>query len=438
MGDRAARLAMLRLMPLLIGMNVIAYLDRLNITFAETQLSRDLALSASQFGLAAGIFFAGYLLFEIPSNLVLARVGARRWFARIMLTWGVLAAACALAWDATSLIVLRFLLGVAEAGFVPGVIFFIACWFPEPYRGRATAWFLSGIAISVLVGGPLSGAMLSMDGLLGLQGWQWLFALQGLPAVLVGLYVLRALPDRPADAPWLDAAQKAWFERRLAEDAARVEHASPPTLKRAFGDRRVLLLGAIFFTLNVAGYGVIFWMADIVERIGGLSELEVGLIATIPFGCAAVGLFALGRAADRRVGDARRRVVIVGMVLAAAGAAGTAVLPPAIGIAALAVGAFGMLGTIPAFWTLPAQFLTGRVAAGGIALITSFGVFGGLIGPVLVGGLKDATGELDAGLLAVSAIVLVGALLATLLRLDRPVREERAAAPPTEPVSVTS
>ena len=429
---------MWRLMPLLVLMNVIAYLDRLNITFAETQLSDDLALTASQFGLAAGIFFLGYLLFEIPSNLALAEVGARRWLARIMITWGVLAAACALAWDATSLIVLRFFLGVAEAGFFPGVIFFIACWFPEPYRGRATAAFLSGIAISVIVGGPLSGAMLALDGALGLEGWQWLFVLQGLPAVLVGLYVFRALPDRPSEAPWLDAAQKAWFDRRLAEDAEAVEHAGPSSLRRAFTDRRVLLLGGVYFTLNLAGYGVIFWMADIVERIGGLSEVEVGLVAMIPFSFGALGLFVLGRAADRRRGDERRKVVIVGLMTAAVGAAAAALLSPVPAVAALAVGSFGMLGTIPAFWTVPAQLLSGRVAAGGIALITSFGVFGGLIGPVLVGALKDATGGLDAGLLAAGASVLVGAVLASLVRLDgRPRRERAAPAAPPEPVTVT-
>ena len=429
---------MWRLMPLLVLMNVIAYLDRLNITFAETQLSDDLALTASQFGLAAGIFFLGYLLFEIPSNLALAKIGARRWLARIMVTWGVLAAACALAWDATSLIVLRFFLGVAEAGFFPGVIFFIACWFPEPYRGRATAAFLSGIAISVIVGGPLSGAMLALDGALGFEGWQWLFVLQGLPAVLVGFYVLRALPDRPGEARWLDAAQKRWFERRLAEDAAAVEHAGPSSLKRAFTDRRVLLLGGVYFTLNLAGYGVIFWMADIVERIGGLSELQVGLVAMIPFSFGALGLFVLGRAADRRRGDDRRKVVIFGLLTAGVGAAAAALLSPVLAVAALAVGSFGMLGTIPAFWTVPAQLLSGRVAAGGIALITSFGVFGGLIGPVLVGALKDATGGLDAGLLAASLSVLFGAVLASLIRLDgRPRRERAAPAAPPEPVTVS-
>ena len=404
--DSAVAVALRRLMPLLVGMQVIAFIDRVNITFAEDELTRDLGLSATAFGLASGIFFLGYLVLEVPSNLILHRVGARRWLARIMVTWGVFAAAAAFAWDATSLVVFRLLLGFAEAGFFPGVIYFLLCWFPDSDRARATGYFMTGIALAAVLGGPFSGGLLEMDGLLGLAGWQWMFVGQGVPAVLIGLYVWRALPDTPQEAPWLEPAQAAALDARLAGEAAVREAREGLDLRGALTDRRVLRLGAVYFCSNFAGYGLIFWLADIIERAGDLRPIELGLVATVPFAFGTLGLFVLGRAADRAAD--RRRPVAAGLMLGALGTVLLVVLPPIPAMLGAVIATFGLLGVIPAFWALPTDMLSGRAAAGGIALVNTIGVTGGLFGPVTVGVLKDATGSLDAGLLTLAAVLVLG------------------------------
>jgi MFS transporter, ACS family, tartrate transporter len=399
-------------MPVLVLMHVIAYADRVNITFAETELTRDLAISSTVFGLAAGIFFASYVVLEIPSNLMLHRFGARVWMGRIMISWGIVAAATAFVWDGASLVVARVLLGVGEAGFFPGVIYLIACWFPERDRARAMGIFLLGIVGASVIGGPLSGATLELDGVLGLEGWQWLFLLQGLPAIGMGLWVLRALPGSPAEAGWLAPDEREALERELAEEsAARVaRHAF--TLRAALSDRRILHCAAVYFTINFASYGTIFWFADIVERIGDVDGIELGLLAGIPMALGSAGLVVIGRRSDLS-GD-RRRWVVIGTLLGAAGLASTALLPPEAGVLTLAVCAFGLLGAIPAFWAMPTSLLSGRAAAGGIALVNTIGVTGGLFGPIVVGAAKDA-GSLEAGLAALAAVLLLGSALAARL-----------------------
>jgi MFS family permease len=404
--DAAIARALRRLLPILVLMHVIAYLDRLNITFAETSLSEDLALSGTLFGLAAGIFFLPYVILEVPSNLAMHRVGARKWMARIMISWGVAAMLGALAWNAASLIGARLLLGAAEAGFFPGVIFFLACWFPDAARAKATSIFLLGIPIAVLVGGPLSGGILELDGVLGLDGWRWLFLLEGLPAVAVGVWLLRALPDRPTEAAWLDPQQARALEAAVDEETG----PEPLELRAALTDRRVLRLAAVYVCVNLAAYGVIFWLADLIERIGSLSSFEVGLISAIPFAFGTLGLLLLGRRSDRA--DDRRAVLATGMALGAIGLVGVALTGPVLGVAALCVSTFGVLGAIPAFWGIPAALLSGRAAAGAMALINAIGVIGGLIGPVVVGALRDATDSLDAGMLVLAAVLAAGAVMA--------------------------
>jgi MFS family permease len=406
----AVALALRRLLPVLVLMHVIAYLDRLNITFAETSLRDDLALSATLFGLAAGVFFLPYVVLEVPSNLALHRVGARLWMARIMVSWGIAAMLGALAWDASSLIGARMLLGAAEAGFFPGVVYFLACWFPEADRAKATGVFMLGIPIAVLVGGPLSGALLELDGVLGLDGWRWLFVMEGLPAVAVGVWLLRALPDRPADAAWLPAPDARALERVLAEEESGRSERESIDLRAALRDRRVLRLAAVYVCVNLGAYGVIFWLADLIERIGDLSSFEVGLIAAIPFAFGTIGLLVLGRRSDRS--GNRRGVLAAGMAMAAAGLLGVAATGPIVGVAFLCVSTFGLLGAIPVFWGIPAALLSGRAAAGAIAMINAIGVMGGLIGPVLVGALRDATGSLDAGMVALAVVLALGAALA--------------------------
>jgi MFS family permease len=410
MVDSAVATALRRLLPILVLMHVIAYLDRLNITFAETTLSDDLALSATLFGLAAGIFFLPYVILEIPSNLALHRVGARLWMARIMVSWGIAAMLGALAWNAGSLIVARMLLGAAEAGFFPGVIYLLACWFPDAQRAKATGVFMLGIPIAVLVGGPLSGALLELDGVLGLDGWRWLFLLEGLPAVAVGLWLLRALPDRPTDARWLAPDEARALENAVAEEEKARPDGETLELRDALRDRRVLRLAAVYVCVNLSAYGVIFWLADLIERIGSLSSFEVGLISAIPFAFGTLGLLVLGRRSDH-AGD-RRKVLAFGMGLSAAGLVGVAAAGPVLGVAFLCVGTFGLLGAIPAFWGIPAALLSGRAAAGAIALINAIGVMGGLIGPVVVGALRDATGSLDAGMLVLAGVLALGAAMA--------------------------
>jgi len=417
---RAVALAFRRLLPLLLLMHVIAYADRVNITFAETELTRDLAISSTVFGLAAGIFFASYVALEIPSNLVLHRVGARVWMGRIMISWGIVAAATAFVWDGASLVVARILLGVGEAGFFPGVVYLIACWFPERDRARAMGVFMLGIVGASVIGGPLSGATLELDGVLGLEGWQWLFLVQGLPAIAMGFWVLRVLPSSPAEARWLSPEEREALERELAAEAGARESRNAFTLRGALTDRRILHCAAVYFTINFASYGTIFWFADIIERIGDIEGIELGLLAGIPMALGSAGLIVIGRRSDRS-GD-RRRWVVIGMLLGASGLAGTALLPPEAGVLTLAVCAFGLLGAIPAFWAMPTSILSGRAAAGGIALINTIGVTGGLFGPIVVGAAKDA-GSLEAGLGALAAVLILGAGLASRLPFLAPLAE---------------
>ena len=393
-------------------MHVIAYADRVNITFAETEITNDLAISATVFGLAAGIFFLSYVALEFPSNLMLHRVGARLWMGRIMISWGIVATLTAFVWDGASLVAARILLGVGEAGFFPGVVYLLACWFPERDRGRAMSVFLLGIVIASVIGGPVSGAMLELDGVLGLEGWQWIFIGQGLPAVAVGLWVLRALPGSPAEAHWLPAAEREALERELAAEAAAREARQAFTLRDAMTDRRILQCAAVLFTINFAAYGAIFWAVDIIERVGEVEGIELGLLVGIPMALGSTGLIVIGRLSDRS-GD-RRRWVVIGILLGAAGLAGTALLPAEAGIVTLGVCAFGLLGAIPALWVIPTSLLTGRPMAGGLALVNTIGVSGGIFGPVTVGAAKDA-GSLEAGLGVLACVLLVGAVLAARL-----------------------
>jgi ACS family tartrate transporter-like MFS transporter len=393
-------------------MHVIAYADRVNITFAETEMTESLAISATVFGLAAGIFFLSYVALEIPSNLVLHRVGARLWMGRIMISWGIVATLTAFVWDGASLVVARILLGVGEAGFFPGVIYLLACWFPERDRGRAMSVFMLGIVIAALLGGPVSGGLLELDGVLGLEGWQWLFIGQGLPAVAVGFWVLRALPGSPAEADWLPDAERSALQAELAAESAAREARQRFTLREAMTDRRILKCAAVYFTINFASYGTIFWIADILERVGDVEGIELGLLAAVPMALGSTGLVVIGRMSDRS-GD-RRRWVVIGMLLGALGLAGTAALPAEAGILTLGVCAFGLLGAIPAFWAMPTSLLTGRAMAGGVALVNTIGVSGGIFGPLVVGAAKDA-GSLEAGLGVLACVLLVGAALAARL-----------------------
>jgi MFS transporter, ACS family, tartrate transporter len=362
----------------------------------------------------------------VPSNLALHKFGARRWIARIMVTWGLISAATALVQGEASFYVVRFLLGVAEAGFFPGMILYLSFWFPARERARAVGFFMSAIAISYAIGAPISGAIMSVfDDAAGLTDWQWLFIIEAVPAVLGGFFVLRYLDDGPADATWLEDDERRWLATRLeSEEEARLGR-ERHSVTEALRDRRVLAFGLLYFCMVVNVYGLSFWVAEIVDDIGGLSEVGKGFVTAIPYTVAIVGLVLISRHSDR---TGERKQHVAGALGVAAGAfAISTIVSPVAAVAALAVGLFFLLGAHPVFWTMPAALLSGAAAAAGIALINSIGNLGGFVGPYLVGLLEDATGSTDGGLLVLAAILLGGAILALKVTHDpaveRPPRE---------------
>jgi ACS family tartrate transporter-like MFS transporter len=408
---RAFARARRRLIPFLFLLYVVAYLDRVNVGFAALQMNAALGLTPAVFGLGAGIFFLGYTLFEIPSNLLMQRFGARVWIARIMISWGLVSAGMMFVQGPASFYLLRLLLGIGEAGFFPGVILYLTCWFPAAERARAVASFMTATAIAGVVGGPISGALLLLDGVGGLGGWQWLFLLEGLPAVALGLVVLKVLPNGPADASWLPAEERQAILARLAE-----EHGAAGTthdLRSALTSGRVWLLGAVYFCVVCGLYGISFWLPQILRSLAGWGDLRIGLMSALPYLVAAVTMVVAAAHSDR-TGERRRHVALslvagaVGFVVASSQATLTA-------FAGLALAAIGVWGSFGPFWALPTRFLRGTAAAAGIALVNSLGNVGGFVGPYMVGLVKDATGRFEAGLLSLAALLVVGAVLAWLV-----------------------
>lgn len=403
-----------RLIPFLFLLYVVAYLDRVNIGFAALEMNRDLGFSATVYGLGSGIFFISYTLLEVPSNLVLARVGARVWIGRIMLTWGLVSVAMAFVRDAWTFYLLRFLLGAAEAGFFPGIIFYLTQWFPARERAHAVALFMTGTAIAGVIGGPVSSVLLQMDGALGLRGWQWLFVIEGLPAIALAPVVWRRLDGRPEDAAWLTDAERAWLLETLSAEttgAPGVRH----DLRGALTSGRLWLLAAIYFFVVLAFYGVAFWLPQIVQSLGHYPSTVVALIAAVPYVVAAVGMVFVGRRSDR-TGE-RRGHVAVPALIGAAGFLAAATAPASLGMAlgALSVAAFGIWGALGPFWALPTAFLRGTAAAGGVALVNALGNVGGFVGPTLVGYARDLTGSFSAGLWVLAAGLVAAAGLALAL-----------------------
>ena len=399
-----------RILPLILVAYCIAYLDRANIAVAALTMNKDLGFSAFTYGLGAGIFFLGYFIFEVPSNLILERVGARRWIARIMFTWGILSAACAFVTGPTSFIVVRFLLGVAEAGFFPGVMLYFTYWFPARFRGRITAMlFLAGPTANAL-SNVAGGALLDMDGVLGLRGWQWVFISEAAPAVILSFVVLRKMIDRPSDANWLEPDERQWLEKELDGERAEVEAQGRLTLGKALMDSRVVALSTIYFLSVTAGYGTTFFLPQIVKGLG-LSNFMTGLASAIPYLIGMIALLLWGWSSDRR--GERRWHLIAASVTAAigfslAGVAGNSFWS----LPAICLAVIGIYGTRPTFWPLPSIFLSGTAAAGGIALINSIGNLGGYVGPFIVGWIKDSTNSFEMALYFLAACSLaLGALV---------------------------
>ena len=402
-----------RLVPFLFLCYVVAYLDRVNVGFAKLQMQADLALSDTVYGLGAGIFFIGYFLFEVPANLLMTKVGARRWIARIMISWGIVSACMMFTSDARSFYILRFLLGVAEAGFFPGVILYLTYWYPARRRARIVAIFMSAIAVAGVLGGPLSGWIMSaLAGHSGLAGWQWLFMLEGLPSVVVGVWALWFLDDSVRDANWLSDEEKDVLARDLAADAETGQRL-PMTLRHVLGSSRVWMLCLMYFLFVMGLYGVGFWLPQLVRNSGVQEVFSVGLLAAIPYGVAAVVMIWLARNSDRS-GERRWHTALAAFAGAAGLALTTQVHDPVMAMAALSLATAGILSTFPVFWSLPTAMLGGTAAAAGIAMINSVGNLAGFLSPYLVGMIKDMTHSTSHGMMLLAASMAAGGLLVLL------------------------
>ena len=404
-----------RLMPFLLLLYIVAWLDRVNVGFAALQMNEDLGFSATVYGFGAGVFYFGYALFEIPSNLVLARVGARLWIARIMITWGLVSVAMMFVHNAITFYILRFLLGVAEAGFLPGIIYYLTYWFPRAQRANAVSWFMAAIPLSVVIGGPLAGLLLEMDGLRGLAGWQWLFLLEGAPAVILGVVVLFYLTDKPDQAQWLNPDERVWLSERIEAEHARARSQHGVGLGRAFLHPTVWALTFVMFACQCGSYGLTYWMPQIVQSVSGLSNFKVSMLTAIPYIAATIGMVFIGWNSDR-TGERFLHIAVPCVIAAMGFIASVYLTSPVPAMIALTVAAVGDLGSRGPFWALPGRFLTGNAAAGGIALINTVASLGGFVGPYVVGLAKTATGEFSAGLVLLAPLMLAGAFVAWRLR----------------------
>ena len=398
-----------RLLPLIALAYCIAYIDRSNISFAALTMNKDLGFNAYIYGWGAGIFFFGYFLFEIPSNLILEKVGARIWIARIMITWGIISALTCLITGTTSFLIIRFLLGAAEAGFFPGMILYFTYWFPAEYRGRVISTLFIAQPVANAVASIASAAILEMDGVLGVKGWQWIFIIEAVPAILLGLVILRAMTDRPAHADWLAPEERDWLQARIDRENSQVESAGRMTLMRALGDPRVVALSLIYLMSVTANYGIVFFMPQIIKGIG-LTNMMTGIVSSVPYIIGTVGLVAWGWSSDRH--KERRWHLIVASTLGALGLAFAAWSGASYwALLGMSAATIGIYGSRVAFWPMPSMFLTGTAAAGAIAMINATGNLGGYFGPFIVGWIRNSTKSFEAGLYFLAACSLMAAII---------------------------
>lgn len=418
--DRVIKKVSWRLLPFLFVLYVIAYLDRVNFGYAALEMNSELGISAEMFGFLSGIFFIGYLLFEIPSNIILQRVGARVWIARIMITWGIIVIITAAASSALELAALRFILGIAEAGFFPGLILYLTVWFRQRELAQAVALFMAALAVSNIIGAPVSTWILDNVAWFGIAGWRWLFILEGIPAVLLGIMTWLYLTDRPADARWLDEEEKTWLSRELgAEDEVRRKNGADGQIRTVIADRNVWHLALVYCTLVIALYGTGFWMPQIIKALSpSSSNFTIGMLMMIPFVAALICMIAWSRHSDR-TGERRWHTALPplagGIALVGAGMA----FQPVIAFLLLVIATVGIYCSFGPFWTQPVAVFTGTGAAVGIALINSVGNLGGFIGPALMGFLTASTGTLEGGLVAVGCCLVTSGILAAFVHENR-------------------
>ncbi|MDH0746869.1 MFS transporter [Pseudomonas sp. GD03842] len=428
-GEKLLRRVLLRIVPFIFICYVISYLDRTNVGFAAISMNKDLGLTATLFGWAAGLFFFGYFIFEIPSNLLMQRFGARVWIARIMITWGLISIGTAFATGPISFSIMRFLLGVAEAGFTPGVYLYFTYWFPGKWRAKATAAFLLGIPTANIFGSPLSGWLLDMHGVLGLKNWQFLLVAEALPAVLLGIACLFVLVDTPAKARWLSAREKAWLDNKLSSEQASISASHGNTLRGALTNPKVFVLAAINFCCIVGSIGIGIWMPQIIKSLG-MENSTVGLVAALPYILGAICMTVWARLANRS--KQRLPYVVSALSLAAVSLVAAGLTDhPVLKVACLAMAVASNLSFQATFWAIPSTFLTGRAAAGGLALIVSIGNLGGFAGPFMIGLIKDATQSFSVPFYAVASILMLGACL--MLWLGDPAKRQALTAAAPEP-----
>jgi MFS family permease len=404
-----------KLMPLLVIVYVISFLDRTNIALAKHSMSIDLGISAAAYGLGAGLFFLTYAAFEIPSNLIMHKVGARFWITRIMVTWGALSVAMAFVTGETSFYVMRLLLGAAEAGLFPGVMLYLTYWFGREERARATGYFLLGVCVANIVGGPLGGALLELDGRLGFHGWQWLFVIEGVPAILLAFVVWKMLPDRPTSASWLSRDEAVALERRLAaeQDAQGGGHGAG-ALRSVLGDRQVWLAILVYFCHQLTIYTVIFFLPGIIGASGKFSPLMIGMLSATPWVAAAIGAATLPRFASDS--SKSRRILVAGLVIMASGMLIAAWASPVIGLLGVCLSALMFFVVQSIIFTFPQSRLSGSALAGGLGLVNSCGLLGGFVGPTVMGIIEQTTGRAMNGLVCLAIALLFAAVCSTRLR----------------------
>ncbi|MES4829928.1 MFS transporter [Streptomyces anthocyanicus] len=440
----AVRKIFRRVVPLFFVMFVANYMDRVNLGFAQDELRADVGLSAAAFGLGAGIFFIAYAIFEVPSNMLMERFGAKVWLTRIMISWGVVATAMAFVDSVEMFYALRFLLGVAEAGFFPAVIYYFSRWLPDSHRGRATSIFLMGSGTATVIVGPVSGALMELHGIWGHAGWQWMFFIEGVFSVVLGFVVYRFLDSGVEQATWLTDEEKSGLVAAIdaeqdERDARRGGKAAGVSRWKLLADPQMLLFLWIYFAINVALYAVTFWLPSIVADIGGVSDFQVGLLTAVPWLCALAALFVSGRVSDR-IGR-RRPVLVVLLLLGGCGTLLAVFVSPWVGLGALCLAAMGFKPASPVFWTIPQSYLDARAAAPGIALINSIGNLGGFVAPTAFGIIEDTTGSTKGGLVGLTVVGFLAALSVLLVRgggrndrvRTRPAKAVAAPEPETTP-----
>ena len=423
LAERTVRKVRRRLIPFMIAMFCLNFLDRVNISFAALQMNSDLHLTAKAYGMAAGILFVAYTALEIPSNLILHRVGARRWLARIMITWGLIGAAHAFIWNRESLYVARLLLGAAEAGFFPGIMLYLVRWFPKRERAAAITLFMIGNPIAIIVGAPLSTTLLSFGNMLGLAAWRWLFLLEGLPAVLVGIAALWWLTEKPEDAEWLEPEEREWLTESLHNEPVPARK-SPASALATLKDGPTVALALSKMCVLLAFYGIALWLPQIVRSIGHLSIFATGFVSAIPYVCAAVGSILVGRHSDR-TGERPKHISYPAFVGAFGFVLAAFAPSPGLALLGLSIGATGIWCSNAIFWTMPAAILSGVSAATGFALINSVGNLGGFFGPYLTGWVQASTGKFSLTLVALGIFLALSGVIVLLVARSIPQVIER-------------